>query len=162
MLGGAMKNLAIRAGLAILGVVVMIAWWTIRGDKSDTTSKTESRIPAKVWEGGATLTIELETSEAARMYVSFGGEDRSLEAREQIQAGRHSWTIDVPPTASAYVTVSAEDPKVGAKLSWTVTVNGRVIDQQSEELTAPLQPGYAFGLGLELEDIVNPSEAPKE
>lgn len=159
MLGGAMKNLAIRAGVAVLGVVVMLAWWTLRGDKSDSTSTTEQRIPAKVWDGGATLTIELETSDPARMYVSFGAEDRSLEASEQIQSGRHSWTIDVPPSSSAFISASAEQPPVGAKMSWTVTVNGRVLDQQSETLNAPLQAGYAFGLALELDNVTNPAEA---
>ncbi|HXE75988.1 MAG TPA: hypothetical protein VNN18_10185 [Candidatus Xenobia bacterium] len=136
----------------------MLAWWTLRGDKSDTTSQSADRIPAKVWEGGATLTIELETSIATRMYAAFGIEDRSLETSEEVQPGRHSWTIDVPPTGSLYLSASSDTAPVGAKMTWTVTVNGRVLDQQNETLNEPLQAGYAFGRALELDNVTNPAE----
>ena len=155
MLEGAAKNLAIRAGVAVLGAAVMLAWWTLRGDKGDSTTATESRIPAKLWEGGgATLTINLETSEPARVHASFGGAgDRSLEAEEEIAPGRRSWTLDLPADCSVFFSPSAKDPKVGARMSWTVTLNGRVLLEESETLEKQLEPNYAFGLTLEIEDV---------
>jgi hypothetical protein len=155
MLGGAMKNLVVRAGVAVLGVAVMLAWWTIRGDRSDSTTTTEQRIPTKLWEGGgATLTVDLETSDPAKMYASFGGaDDRSLEASEEIAPGRHSWTLDLPADCSVFLSPTAREPKLGAKMSWTVTLNGHVIAEENNTLTAPLKADYAFGLSLEIEDI---------
>ena len=154
MLEGAAKNLAIRAGAAVLGVAVMLGWWTIRGYGSDSPT-TEQRIPAKLWEGGgATLTVNLETSEPSRVYASFGGaNDRSLEASEEIAPGRHSWTLDLPADCSVFFSPTAENPKVGAKMSWTVTLNGHVLLEETETLEKPLQPNYAFGLTLEIEDV---------
>lgn len=155
MLGGAAKNLAIRAGVAVLGVAIMIGWWTLRGDRSETTTQTESRIPSKLWEGGgATLVINLETSEPTRVHASFGsGENRSLEAEELIQPGRHSWTIDLPTDCYVFFSPSAIEPKVGAKMSWTVTLNGHLLLDETETLEKPLEPNYAFGLSLEIEDV---------
>ncbi|HEX9764876.1 MAG TPA: hypothetical protein VGA39_06295 [Candidatus Acidoferrales bacterium] len=154
MLEGAAKNLAIRAGVAVLGAAVMLAWWTLRGDKGDSTTATESRIPARLWEGGgATLIIELETSEPTRVHASFGSNDRSLEADEDIAPGRHTWTLDLPADCIAFFSPSAKDPKVGARMSWTVTLNGRVLLEESETLEKPLEPNYAFGLTLEIEDV---------
>ncbi len=155
MIGGAAKNLAIRAGIGVLGVVIMVAWWTMRGDKSDSTTQTESRIPAKLWEGGgATLRIELETSEPTRVHASFSsGENRSLEANEHVQPGRYSWTLDLPADCYVFFSPTAKDPKVGAKMSWRVTLNGHVVLEETETLEKPLAPNYAFGLTIEIEDV---------
>jgi hypothetical protein len=157
MLGGAVKNLAIRAGLAVLGFLIMVGWWTLRGDRSESTTHTETRIPAKLWAGGgATLRIELETSEPTRVHASFSsGENRSLEAEELIQPGRHSWTIDLPADAYVHFNPNAENPKVGARMSWTVTLNGRVLLEETQTLEKPLEAGYAFGFVLEVEDVAD-------
>jgi hypothetical protein len=38
-------------------------------------------------------------------------------------------------------------------MSWTVTLNGHVLLEETETLEKPLQPNYAFGLSLEIEDV---------
>lgn len=148
------KNLLVRAGVAVLGVVVMLAWWSFRGD--DGKSASADRIPAKVWNGGGgTVTIEIETTTAARMSVSFTEEKedgRSLNTWEVVQPGARSWTIDVPANVSGYIDLVAEKPQIGDKLSWKVKVNGQVVDEQSESLQEALRAGYAFGIQVYLAD----------
>lgn len=150
-----MQNLMKRAAVAVLGMIVTLAWWSIRGD--DTTEGMNS-IPTVVWSGGAgKVTIEVESSEPSRMalMLSQNTEDgKSLEAHELVAAGRHSWTIDVPADVSAHISLSAENkPAVGAKMSWTIKVNGRVIDTQENKLEEPLREGWGFGLVAEIADL---------
>ena len=85
-----MENLLKRAILAVLGVAVMIAWWTFTGDPG---SHNEVKgIPAKVWEAdGGTLAVEVDTTSAARFSISFGDEkDRSMTAWTKVDAGSHT------------------------------------------------------------------------
>jgi len=148
------KNLLVRAGVAVLGVVVTLAWWSLRGDDGKNTSA--DSIPAKVWNGGGgTVTIEIETTTAARMSVTFTEEKedgRSLSTWEIVQPGSRSWTIDVPASVGGYIDLVAENPQVGDKLSWKVKVNGQVVNEQSESLEEALKPGYAFGIQVYFSD----------
>jgi hypothetical protein len=144
-----MQNLLKRGVMSILGVVVMLAWWSFRG--SDANTESADKIPVKVWDGGAgTMTIEAESTSAARMRVSFSEEEkedgRSLETYEDVPAGSHSWTINVPAGTGGYVELGAVDPKPGDKLTWKVSVNGRVVSEQAETLAQPLEKNTAFFL----------------
>lgn len=138
----------------ILGIAVMIAWWSIRGGDSNVQSADE--IPAVVWGGGGgTLTIEVRTTCAAQMRVSFDSsqeEVESLETREDMEAGMRSWTIDVPRGVGGYIELGAVDPKDGDTLSWQIRLNGQVVDEQSDELQEPLGEGYAFFIQSFFED----------
>jgi hypothetical protein len=69
-----------------------------------------------------------------------------------VTAGSRTWTVEVPPAAGGYIELNAEEPKVGDRLKWTVSVNGRVIDEQSETLQEALKPGYAFFIQIHMED----------
>jgi len=158
-----LKNLAVRVGLAVLGVVVMLAWWSFRGDGGK--SSTVEKIPAKVWNGGAgTLTIEIETTCATRMSINFEEYEvdfekrRNLGAWEKAAPGSHSWTIDVPAKVGGYIDLTAENPKVGDKLSWKIRLNGRIVDEQSQTLDAPLQSGYAFGLQVHYQEYATATQ----
>ena len=65
-----MERLVKRALMTVLGIVVTLAWWSIRGGDSNTQSADE--IPATVWGGGGgTLTIEVHATCAAQFRVSF-------------------------------------------------------------------------------------------
>ena len=144
------KNLLVRAGTAILAVAVMLVWWSIRG--SDSNSTEVKGIPERVWAGGAgKLTVEVETTTAATMRVSFSeekedGTGKSIHSHEEIPAGTKSWTIDVPAGVGGYVEITAINPQVGATLKWRILLNGQVVDEQSEALEKPLEPNWSFGL----------------
>jgi hypothetical protein len=141
-----MQNILKRAVLALLGVAVMIAWWTITGDPG--THDEVKGIPAKVWDGdGGTLAVDIESTTAARFSISFGDEkDKSMTAWTNVDAGTHSWSVEIPRGAGGYIELGAENPKVGDKLQWKITLNGNTVEEQSETLEQPLKSGYAFFL----------------
>lgn len=150
-----MKTLLVRAGVAVVGVVVTIGWWTITGSGTNDTDAVKG-IPAKVWEGGAAkLEVEVETTSEARFSIGFNeaSEDgRSLEAWTTVPAGTHHWTIDVPSGAGGYIDLTAEDPEVGDKLSWKILVDGTTVNEDSQTLEEALKEGWAFGLQAYMED----------
>ena len=160
-----MKRLAIRAGLAVLGMVITLTWWTVRRDDSHTQSS--SRVPEKVWSGGHTLEIEVESTSEATMRVSFSqrdkpaGEQQTLETYEKMAAGTRSWTIDVPAHVGGYIEIQAEKPNPGDRLAMKVKSDGKFVNEQTEKLEQPLQAGYAFFLQVHYDDYSN-ANAEKE
>ena len=157
-----MKNLMIRAGIAVLGMVLTLTWWTIRRDNTHTQSA--NHIPTKVWAGGHTLEVEVETSCDAKMSVSFAQHDKPneeqnrLETFEKISPGTHSWSIDVPEQVGGYVEMDAVAPHPGDTLTMKITVDGKVVDQQTEKLSSPLAAGYVFGVQRDYQDYSKASE----
>src|SRR6266481_631930 len=143
-----MTKLAIRAGLAVLGMAITLTWWSMH--PGDSHSQSSSRIPDKVWSGGHTLEIEVESTSAATMRVSFSqhdkpaGEQQTLETYEKIAAGARSWTIDVPAHVGGYIEIGADKPSPGDRLAMKVKSNGKLVNEQTEKLDQPLQSGYAF------------------
>jgi hypothetical protein len=142
----------------LAGLAIVLAWWTIRGP-GESTGETADHIPTVVWDGGAgTLTIHAETSTPAQMRVSFSEHDenlespRSLETYEDVTAGSHAWTISVPANVGGYVELSATEPQPGATLRWTLEANGTKVDEQSDQLEKPLEPGYGFFLQTYFDD----------
>ena len=155
-----MAGLLKRGALAILGMVVVLGYWTIKGHFTDSASASLSHIPDKVWGGGGgQMVVEAETSEPGRIYVSFetdkpidSSEHKFLETWEKVDAGSHSFTIDVPAGVGGTVEIDAENPKVGSKVAITVKVGGSVVAEDSSVLNEPLHPGYGFFAQVELAD----------
>jgi hypothetical protein len=116
------------------------------------------KIPAKMWDGGAgTMQIETDASSPAQMRVSFyeRSEDdsaKSMETYEDVSAGFHTWTIDLPANTGGYVELGAVTPKVGDKLSMKVLVNGKVAYEEKSTLEEELRPNYAFFVQAHFED----------
>jgi hypothetical protein len=152
---GLLKNL-LKAGV---GLAIMLAWWTLRGPGEEPGEENAAQIPAMVWEGGGgTLTIRVTTSSQSRLHLTFSEadpSDRSLEVWEPVPAGSHEWSIDVPSDVSGYVDFNADQPNVGDSLAWTVEVNGAVVDEQSQTLDKPLQPGWGFGIQTYFDDYAS-------
>src|SRR5262245_63630413 len=143
--------------LTLAGMAVTLAWWSIRPGHDNHSSA--EHIPASVWDGGGgVLTIATDASCPATLRVSFYesdkeiGQGRQLETWEKIPAGSRSWTIQVPPRASGTVELDAETPKVGDRLRYTLTMNGHVVDEQSQSLDEELASGYAFFLQTMFDD----------
>lgn len=155
-----MSKLLQRAIMPILGLLVCLGWWSLRGDRGG--SAAVSGIPEKVWAGGAgTMAIEVETSGPARLNITFSeegdtGKERSIECWERLAPGPHVWQIDLPANAGGYVDLTAEEPAVGAQLRWVVRINDRIVAEETQTLDAPLEPNYAFGLQLYMDDYSTP------
>lgn len=141
-----MNRLIKRLLMMALSIAVTYAWYTIRGWNSD--SEHSNGIPTSVWGGGGgQMTIEMRSTCPTRFMISFANDDEDeYAASEELEAGPHSWTIDVPRGAGGYIDLTANEPKVGDQLSWRILLNGEVIDEQFDELAEPLEDGYAFGL----------------
>jgi hypothetical protein len=151
-----MQTLLKKVVGALLGVAVMLGYWTFVG--SNDTTESADKIPARVWAGGAgTMQIEIDSTSAAQMRVSFtenreDDEAKSLETYEDVTAGFHVWTIDVPADTGGYVELGAVKPKPGDKLSMKVSVNGRVAYEESDALQEELKPNYAFAVQAYFDD----------
>lgn len=147
-----MNRLLKRLLMMALSIAVTYVWYTIRGWNSD--SETTDGIPTSVWGGGGgQMTIEVRSTCPTRFAISFSTEeDDELDASEELEPGPYSWTIDVPRRAGGYIDFTAVEPKVGDQLTWRILLNGKVIDEQFDELTEPLEDGYAFGLQAYYDD----------
>ncbi len=147
-----MKKLAIREDLAVLGMAITLTWWTMH--RGDSHTQSSSRIPDQVWSGGHTIEIEVESTSAATMRVSFSqhdkpaGQQQTLETYEKIAAGARSYV----PAHVGYIEIGADKPSPGDKLAMKVKSNGKLVTEQTEKLDQPLQSGYAFFLQVHYDD----------
>lgn len=145
---------------SLVGLALVLGWWTLRGPGASDTETSDS-IPSVVWDGGKAVTIRTDTTCPAQLRVSFNdhAEDvespRSLESWEDVPAGTHSWTIDVPHEVGGYVELSAENPKPGDRLHWTIQLGGDTIDEQTETLEQALEPGAGFFLQSYFDDYAS-------
>jgi hypothetical protein len=170
------QNLLTKIVTTVLGVALMLGWWTLRdkmGCNGDSSSSTVKKIPSKVWDGGGgTLTIEAEASEPASVVASFETNDsveekdhKFLEAWEQIQAGQHVFTVEVPANVGGHISVLFPDPKVakvGSKLSVRVSVNGKLLGEDVQTLDKPLPEGYGMQAEVSSSDFASGKTEPSE
>jgi len=162
-----MSGLAKKVGGAILGLAVMLAWWTLTGGGNGRAP--DSSIPAEVFGGGATqVTVEASANEPAEMITMlFEPADRPHEkgaqAVEKFGPGPKSWTIRMPPGTGGYLELRSPAPKVGSHIEWVVKVNGREVARESQTLEEPLKEGYGFALMYEVDDFAqSPSSDDEE
>ena len=138
-----MNRLIGRLLMTVLAVAVSFVWWSIRGGNSG--SKHTNGIPTTVCGGGGgQLTIDVRSTCPTHFMISFSDDEEELEASEELAVGPHSWTIDIPRGVGGYIELNAVEPKVGDQLTWQIRLNGKVVDEQTDELTEPLEEGYAF------------------
>jgi len=155
-----MAGLLKRGALAILGMVVVLGYWTIKGHFTDQASASLSHIPDKVWGGGGgQVVVEVESSDPGRVTMSFetnkpidSPEHKFLETWEKVGAGSHSFTVDVPAGVGGTAEMDADSPKVGSRVRIAVKVGGTVVAEDDSELSEPLKPGYGFFAQVEMED----------
>ena len=155
-----MEGLVKRLVLGVLGVAVMCGYWTVKGWFVGDANATMKHIPAKVWDGGGgTIVVETDSTEAARVYVSFetnnaidDSDHKFLETWERVEPGFHAFKIEVPPGVSGTAEVDVENPKVGSKARVAVRVNGEIAVEDSQVLNEPLKEGWAFAAQVQLED----------
>lgn len=162
-----MGSLVKRVVLSVLGVAVMLGYWTVKGWFVNDADATVAQIPAKVWDGGgASVVVEVETTDAGRVNISFetghlddGSDHKMMEAWEQVGPGLHTWTIDVPPATWGTAEVDVPAPKVGSKARVTVKVGGVTAVEDVQTLDEPLKDGYAFFAQVSLDDYAKGTPA---
>jgi hypothetical protein len=156
-----MKALMKKGLMAILGLVVVLGAWTVRGwFEGSASAQSASHIPAKVWDGGGgQVTIEVEASEPGTVSATFetnlqidDPKHKFLESWERVSEGKHIFNVDVPANVGGTVEMSIEHPQLGATVHVVVRIGDRLVAEDSLTLDAPLQPGYGFTAQVVLDD----------
>jgi hypothetical protein len=143
---------------AVVGVVICIGIWTVKDRLFGGGDGASDNIPRQVWGGGAGMvTIEAEANQPAVISASFEsnpavGDGEFLETWQKIPAGKHVFTIDVPTNVSGLVELRIDEPTVGAEIKLSMVQEGRVLTESSKHLDKPLEPGWGFAAGVEVED----------
>lgn len=162
-----LKNLIIT----LLGIALVLVWWTLRGPAKDPNHTIqETKIPEMYWEGGNhVLTIDASTTTDSTVSLSLqspkpGGkpdESRWQEAFEPMAPGAKTWTVHFPDnTQFGTAELEAKNPKVGDKISWSILLDGQMIQQDEYVLDKPLEPNTAMFLQISLEDFLKPADDP--
>ena len=140
--------------MGLLSMVAALTWWTIKGDGRHHESL--HAMPAKVWDGGGgTITLVVNSTTAGRASISFYEDKkkgRDLVAEEAVGAGAHSWSVEVPRNVGGYVEFNTDTPKVGDRISWTISKDGRRVLTDAIALDQPLEKGYVFALSQHFDD----------
>ncbi len=116
-------------------------------------------LPQVVFEGGGgTLEIDVELNRPAELKASFerwlGPEESELLSSSQsLEPGSHHFEVDVPDATYGYFEVGVPDAEVGARIAWTVSLDGAPLERQEVELERPLEPGYAFFVQFEFDEV---------
>jgi hypothetical protein len=145
---------------AIAGVAICVAIWTIQDKLTGGGNDVADSIPSEVWGGGGgVVTIEAEANQPAVLSASFENNlaiddpnHQYLETWQKIPAGKHTFDIDVPANVGGSVELRVDEASVGAKIKVAVLIDGRVVSESSDHLDQPLEAGYGFAAGMELED----------
>ena len=151
-----------RMLVAIIGVVLVLGWLTVKDRKKGSDAPPPNdKIPSVVFGGGAaTLTIEATASEPAKVSAVFetgyqvdDSKHKLLETWQMVEAGTHTFTIDVPAGVSGRVEVGIDHPSVGATVELICRVNDELIHRDTAQLDQPLQEGTAFFTQIEFDDF---------
>jgi len=141
--------------LIALGLISTLACGGPGGGASEAHST-----PGTVFEGGGgQLQVQFTASQPAVLKTSFAqydestDEERTLDASEEFAAGSYTRTIDVSPSTYVYLELGVPEATPGAELSWTISIDGRSVFQESDRLEEALRPGYAFFLQAEADDL---------
>jgi hypothetical protein len=150
---GIAMRLVIRAGVAVLGVAMMLTWWTLTGKKADTTSRVTDQMPTRILSGGGQkLVIDVDTTGRGELAFDAdlpgkpGERGESRTYLEKFDAGHHTWVIELAPRTEGALELDAINPQVGTRLGWSITVDGKKLADESQALSEPLKPGEAFFL----------------
>jgi len=138
-----------KIGTSILGLVMVLAWWTFVEKKPVSTGST-TKMPVKILGGGGSqVVIEVEVNGPAQLGFMGSlprkpsGDQPIEEDSENMSPGMHSWTVELGKNASGTFDLRALNPQVGNKLKWRVTLDGKEIANETDTLDKPLQANEA-------------------
>lgn len=143
-----------------LAAIVFAGWWGYDRITGGGSSKELDKTPSIVFGGGAgKLVLDITMNNAGYLATSFAhgdddDDDESLHARENLEAGDHLLSIDLPADLTyGYFELEIPNAKVGDKLAWTVRFENRTVMDEEETLNQPLGENQAFFLQLEFSDL---------
>ena len=164
-----LERLGTKLLMTALGTAAVLGYWTITGHHTTAANTGPAKMPAKFLAGGGgTLTIEANSSTPATFHYTLHGPLENGSAKdkvdgwEEIEAGPHSWTTEIAPNTGVYFELEAKNPPAGAKLNWTVKLNGKEIDTEDESLQEALKPNEAFFLQCVRDDVTKAESADGE
>lgn len=104
------------------------------------------------------MTLEVRSNGPALLRANFSTYGRNADgvgAEVPLSPGARLFRVHVPSDAYIYLELAAPAAEPGATLSWTLDVDGKRIWQDEDLLDEPLEPGYAFFLQIEAEDLAD-------
>lgn len=149
-----------KLAISICSMVAVLVWWTITGTGGYDYEQLD-RWPTTVFGGGESqLRIEVELNQPGRLYATFERWDESTEEWEGVEydqplaSGDHTFTTDAGAGASADFEIDIDEPTVGAKLSLKLFLGDEEVHHETDELTQPLEDGYAFVVSVGFEGTI--------
>lgn len=159
-MGNWIKGWVTKTVSSALGLVLFIGWINLKGGDDEVHVEHLTELPAAVFDGGGGVVgIELELNEPAELHATFerwneSDESETVSVVRVLEPGDHSFEVDLSEDAYAFFQVGMDEPPVGAEMSWRVTLDGELLNEETQRLDEPLDPRYAFALIQEIEDVV--------
>jgi hypothetical protein len=119
------------------------------GCKSESGTSSDNKIPTTAFGGGAALQARLELNQKGHVSLELYGDEeqtKTLGGHQVLKPGAYVIKTDVGGTPRGMFELSIRDAKPGAKVSWEISLDGKVLHKESEELKAPLKKGRGFFL----------------
>ena len=122
-----------------------------------------SELPAMVFSGGGgALTLRMETTDPATLHATFEEWEEQgngqVTVLQSLAAGSHELTVEVPTGTYLYFELTVPAATPGARLEWTVLLDGQVVVQQDDTLDEPLQGDLVFSLEFAADDVADVRE----
>lgn len=150
---------------SIMASLLTILSCTACGGKTDEKQDAIlEKLPAKTWEGGkATLSINVESSLPALLKMEFNDPDeksgRKIVVHQKLAEGNSSLSINLKDHTGGYFEVGVPEAKPGAKLSCSLSLDGKEFWSQSSTLEKPLAENEAFFVNSDFDDFTKGEES---
>lgn len=157
-MGNLLQRLAGKIVMSVLGLVLWIGYVTMcDGGGGSYTEVAE--LPHVVFGGGGgTIAIEVDLNQPGELSSSFGRWDAEDEYEEltsvqPVAPGQHRFSVDVADSTYGNLEVGVPDAEVGARIEWTVSLDGEELDSEEIELEEPLRSGTAFFVQFAFDEV---------
>lgn len=148
-----------RAGFSVLGLVLVLSWWSFRGWACDRDDSTQLKaMPAAVFDGTTAVDFDIDvTGGPAYIRATFSRQKPGYEDTERVHvheetvpAGKKRYTVRVPKSCDGYMELGSTT--VGTTVLLTVSILGKETFREQDTLNEPLKPNYAFAVQWETDE----------
>ena len=157
-----MNDLLEKLGMKVLGtvggVLLALAFWSMTGSGDAAAERLAELPPVVLGGGGGTVSIELTLDEPGRLEAVFERYDaegfdvlEAIEVDQELASGVHNLRVELPDDVSVYLEARIPDAKVGARIEWTVSIDGETATSQSYQLDEAPPPDYDYALAVMFE-----------